>query len=65
MSTEMTGNFKRWTAFDNHKRPHQALGLKTRAETFKLVATPGHRTDHRTPESGSPHEPVPSEGRRR
>lgn len=27
-----------WIAFYNHKRPHQALGMKTPAETFKLVA---------------------------
>ncbi|MEM9145974.1 MAG: integrase core domain-containing protein, partial [Pseudomonadota bacterium] len=26
-----------WIAFDNHRRPHQALGMKTPAAAFKLA----------------------------
>ncbi|WP_246178500.1 integrase core domain-containing protein [Pandoraea horticolens] len=27
-----------WIRFHNHQRPHQALGMKTPAETFALAA---------------------------
>ena len=27
-----------WVAFSNHRRPHQALGMRTPAATFELAA---------------------------